>query len=350
MNEPMIDLMNDSALSPAQYITLMFERTDQDGVLYIPGWHYFRPGWGGDCENDEETLSYRCKVNWNLYQYEEILKEFNQLYADLEELGKHYEDLISSHEPASYILGNHRLAKVWDLYLAPLDDGPFDYKKYEDIFDRMDSKELAKQIASRMGKGETLEEFEKSLLVDAMEINVSREEEDYCNQYLAHRQKEAEKRLGAGICAYDVYFRAWRVCRLFSLGAPKIVIEHTARQFAAALVLHRFGSCKELVDNTIRLRIEKMETMTEEELDELYRPRKTNTRRSLAPLFVYEILNNKSNTKKHLRQSEILKELGKYPYEISLERKALSRILHNLEDSGYGIHFDSNGVWIDKEL
>ena len=65
-----------------------------------------------------------------------------------------------------------------------------------------------------------------------------------------------------------------------------------------------------------------LELMDEEQLDEMYRPRKMNGRKSLAPLFVYEILLKKSNSKKHLRQQDILRELEKYPYEISLERNA----------------------------
>lgn len=70
----------------------------------------------------------------------------------------------------------------------------------------------------------------------------------------------------------------------------------------------------------------------------------------MAPLFVYSILKEKSNSKKHLRQQEILSELTKYPYEIFIERKALSRIIHNLVDSSqYAVFQDKTGVWIDQE-
>ena len=36
MQEKIINSMDDSTLSPIDLITLMFERTDADGVLYIP--------------------------------------------------------------------------------------------------------------------------------------------------------------------------------------------------------------------------------------------------------------------------------------------------------------------------
>ena len=70
----------------------------------------------------------------------------------------------------------------------------------------------------------------------------------------------------------------------------------------------------------------------------------------LKAMYVYEILSKHSNSKTHLRQNDILKKLSEYPYEISLERKALSRIIHNLTDSPqYAVFQDKSGVWVDKE-
>lgn len=45
-----------------------------------------------------------------------------------------------------------------------------------------------------------------------------------------------------------------------------------------------------------------------------------------------------------------MKKLEKYPYEISLERKAVSRIIHNLIDTAqYAVFSDKTGVWVDKK-
>ena len=90
--------------------------------------------------------------------------------------------------------------------------------------------------------------------------------------------------------------------------------------------------------------------MTDEEIDELYRPKKMNNRKSLAPLFVYLVLRNESEKNKHLSQSEIIKALEEYPFEITIERKALSRILHSLHDSGIGIiSTEKAGSWYDED-
>lgn len=351
MEEKTIDSMNEDMLTPADFITLMFERTDEDGVLYIPGWHYNRPGWMINAPGiTDDNDSYRCKVDWNLSKYERTLKKFNTVYSAIEKIAKYYDELFDSREDAKTVLKDDELVEVWNTYLKELDDGGFDQRKFDEIYDKLDTMEWVKCIAANIAKGERIEDFDKELLTEYMDISVSEEELEYRRKYLVHFHKEAEKRLGSNMCAYDVYTRAWRVCRLLSLRAPEIVINSEARQFAAAFVLHEHGVSREVVDNNIRLRLEKMELMSEEELDELYRPQKTNTRKSLAPLFVYEIILKNSDSKNHLRQNDILSKLCEYPYEISLERKALSRIIHNLSDSPqYAVFQDKTGVWIEQE-
>ena len=92
------------------------------------------------------------------------------------------------------------------------------------------------------------------------------------------------------------------------------------------------------------------ENLTDEELDEFYRPKKTNSRRTLAPLFVYSILRSRSGPEKHLSQNDIIELLSEYPYEISIERKALGRVIHLLSDSGVGVvSIPGYGTWYDPE-
>ena len=351
MENEVFDSMSEVMLTPADFITLMFERTNEDGILYIPGWHYNRPGWefGAPGSTDEE-YSYRCKMDWNLAKYEKVLAKFNDLYASLEEIGKKYEELEENSENVEAILGSGVLLDVWNLYLRELDDGGFDQEKFDEIYDKLYTVANVKDIASRIVKGEQIEDFEKETLTEDMGVTVTAEELKYRRDYLDHRHKESERRFGPGICAYDLYLRPWRICKLISLGAPKIIILNEARQFAAAFVLHEYGISRELVDNNIRLRLEQMELMSDDELDELYRPQKANKLKSMAPLFICDILSKKSNSKTHLRQQDILKELQKYPYEITLERKALSRIIHNLIDlPQYAVFSDTTGVWMDQE-
>ncbi len=94
--------------------------------------------------------------------------------------------------------------------------------------------------------------------------------------------------------------------------------------------------------------------MSEEEYedfcDELFSYKKTNKRKSLAPLFIYLILTEESSSEKHLSQADIANRLLKMPYEIELERKAIGRIIHNLADSGLGIYsLKGYGTWFDSD-
>ncbi|MDO4961350.1 MAG: hypothetical protein Q4E57_05800 [Eubacteriales bacterium] len=91
---------------------------------------------------------------------------------------------------------------------------------------------------------------------------------------------------------------------------------------------------------------DEFEGMTDEEIDELYRPKKSNSRKSLAPLFVYLILKDHSDDGRHMSHKDILKELEEYPYEVHIERKALGRIIHNLTDSQLNIYSGKrSGTW-----
>lgn len=350
MEVQIYDSMSDINLAPADFITLMFDRTDEDGILYIPGWHYDRPGWEcGTPGSTDEYDSYRCCVDWNLAKYERLLKQFNELYSALLEMASYYDELDETLESAKKVLKKPELVKVWDIYIRQFDIGDIDYEKIVDINERCEQEAWVKQIARNIVEGKNLEGFEKEVLSDYIDIKITQQDIDYYNQYVSNVRMDVEQRIGKGLCEIDVILRAKRLYRLMSLRAPECIIYNEAKTLAAAMLLHQYGISREVVDNRIRLRLEMLEMMGDEELDELYRPRKMNGRKSLAPLFVYEILSKKSNSKKHLRQQDILKELEKYPYEISLERKAVGRMIQNLVDSQYGIYSDKTGVWMDKE-
>jgi hypothetical protein len=100
------------------------------------------------------------------------------------------------------------------------------------------------------------------------------------------------------------------------------------------------------VDHAVRQHYDRLEGMSEEEQDDLSRPKNANSRKSLVPLFVYLILLQHSDSEHPLRQQEIISYLADEPYEVVIERKALSRVLHNLRDSQIGIYTDKRrGAW-----
>jgi len=89
--------------------------------------------------------------------------------------------------------------------------------------------------------------------------------------------------------------------------------------------------------------------LSDEEADARHRPKKMNSRKSLTPLFIYQILTKNSTPEKHISQAEIIDLLSRYPYEIRIERKAVGRALHLLADAGLGvISTTRDGAWYDE--
>lgn len=337
MEEKVINSMDADMLSPFDLITLMFERTDEDGIVYIPAFN----------ASDED---YRCRVDWNMAKYEKVLKKFEKHYNLIQQIAPFERQIEDAYESAKAVLGNDELLEFWNTYIRRFDIGNIDYEKVLDIDDRLETIELVRDIAEKLAGGKDLNVSDRNFLSEYMDIKVSDEEKQYRQKYVETVYRDAENRLGKKLCAYSVIIHSMRLCRLINLKAPEIITHNEACALASSMVLYEYGISRECVDNTRRLHIEKMELMSEEELDEISRPKKSNTRKSMAPLFVYSILKEKSSSKKHLRQQDILNELSKYPYEVMIERKALSRIIHNLIDSpNYAVFQDKSGVWIDQE-
>ena len=329
-------------LTPSEFISLMYERTDDEGIIYIPGWHYDTPG------NADEENSYRCCVTWSLVDYERIKDEFSFLYDCLEKIAEKYDALDATEETAKRVLGQGKLFEIWKIYVRRFEIGEVDRQLIYDIEERLEIVSWVKELSKNFADGKELSLSEKKALKEYLDVSVSDDEMQLLERYRKAIYEEAEKRVGKNICAYDLVIRAMRLCRLMSLKAPQTVVRNEARECAAAMVLHSFGVSRERVNNSVRLNIEKLEFMTEEELDEYYRPKKTNSRKSMAPLFVYLILIKHSDCSRHLRQQDILRLLEKNPYEIRMERKALSRIIHNLIDSQLSVYSDKTGVWIEQ--
>lgn len=338
-----------NGLSATEYIQQMFARTDLDGVLFIPGWHADHPGWEHDIPgSSDEYDSYRCRMDWSARDMDQLTREFETLYAQLKAIAPAYDGMNISEGEIKEDLKDPLLLQIWKKYLAPFDVGNIDMDRLQDIMERMRISSLIKMIAGDLAQGIKLSELDRELLVSYMDISVSREEMALHKRYEQTIRTDAEERIGKKLCAYEVVFHARRLCRLMNLGAPKVVIDSEARTFAAAMAVNRFGISKELVDNSLRFRQDIIEQMDEVGLDTMDRPMKTNTRKSMVPLFVYLILQEKSSTQNHMRQQDILKVLEEV-YEVRIERKALSRLIHGLSDSQLPIFTDKTGVWFAQK-
>jgi hypothetical protein len=56
---------------------------------------------------------------------------------------------------------------------------------------------------------------------------------------------EAARMIGDGYDAYNTIIGARRLCRLYALGAPALVIDNELNDFAATYILHRHATSVE---------------------------------------------------------------------------------------------------------
>ena len=336
-------------LSGEEFIARMFERTDAEGILYLPDWALNGTGWEVNLpEAFSDGSSIRCRMRWNLWDMERIAGKFSRMVEAIAAIAPHYSSMYTEEAEIRETLTDPKLLDFYKTYLKPMDTGDMDLQQINDIADRLNTRKDVQKIAAELAKGHALEDYQRDVLLGYVDVTVSRQEQAYYKRYVEMLFREAESRIGAGVCAYRVTMSARRLCALLHLGAPKIVLDNEKRQLAMALTLHAYCGGMEKVSSELRLRMEQLDDMSDEELDACYSLKKSNSRKSLAPLFVYKILEEQTSEERHLRQQEILDILSEFPYEIVLERKAMSRIIHNLADSDLNIRVDKTGVWYQK--
>lgn len=336
------DTMLEKRPTPEEFITELFERTDENGMLYLPAKHTFM-----GVLAPEPAYDYCCPMTWNLAKYEVVLKKFNYVFEAIKKIGTHQDSTWWTKQTAKEHLGHGELYEIWNTYIRPFDTPGFDLGKIKDVDERIETIALAEEVAERFSKGEKLSEYDREFLQEGLNTDIPDEENKYWNQYHALREEQSEQRIGKNVYAYDTIVFAQRLCRLINLGALDIIIGNEAIKFAEMFVLHEYATETKFVSSAIRERKEKLEEISEDELDEMYRNRpQANSAKSLLPLFVYQILGEHSSPEKHLRQQDIIDLLKQSPYEIKVERKAISRILYTLNDwFPDSVLCDKNGWW-----
>lgn len=324
-------------LNAEDLIEKMFERTDADGVLYMPSF------FTGD-NDDRESL--RCVMSWELPgECCAVMEEFVSLREALDGIAS----VLGTGEDYSEEKNNllsEKLFPVWNTYVRPFETEGFDLDRIRDIEERLAITEDVREVCGQISSGKEIDRISADFLRDCMDVSVSAEEKAFYEKYCDLVMDDARRRLGDRPFAYRTLIHARRYCRLITLEAPSIISEREAQALASALALYRYCRRFEYVDHAVRRHYDRLELMSEEELDALSRPKKANTRKSMAPLFVYLILAEHSDSEHPLTQQQILSYLADDPYEVVLERKALSRIIHNLKDSQVGVYTDKHrGTW-----
>ena len=187
----------------ANYVRHLFDETDENHMLCIPGWYYDG--------NDESDIFYSCEIEWTEEEREQFIAEFEEFLAKTADIAK---NLTRFHIcNVKEALSEEEFA-FWDKYLRPFEENVW-------IGDFEDSN----SVSSKTFFGEELSEEEKKIY----------------KAYKADIYKQAEERLGKNEYSYDVISRAARLCKLISLNAPEIVVGKERNTLIAAMLMYRFG-------------------------------------------------------------------------------------------------------------
>ena len=333
----------DKKLKPEDYINLMFENTNEKGVLYIPGWYYL----------NEPSYSIRCKIKWDYKDLEQTVLEFDELQTKIEKIAEVYRKAGDDVSNIKDLLVDSELFPIFAKYFMPFSYFRANDKVIDDIADKINTIKTVKNIEQKVWSEEDIETYEKQLYQEYKDLKISKEESDLYSDYCRAFYDDCEEKVGVGAGAVDLVLRARRLCKVIEINAPSQIVNHEACMLAAAYVVHKHATSMEKVNDSVRINTEKLSFMSEEEeeeyLDSLYRPKKRNNRKQMLSLFVYRILTQKTNPDKPMSQQEIINELQEMPYELTIERKALSRVIHGLEEEMMGIHSDPRGgAWYDQ--
>lgn len=181
-----------------------------------------------------------CKMEWDDASFAQTVAEFEDLGTALRAIAPYLDELAKKDADPAAILQDEALVQVYRTYLAPLDNGPYDYGKVYDVQERLDCIGLLKDLEAEAACGDlTDESVLESARADFGDITVTDEEIAYMNAYYAHTEQQAVLRVGAGYGAHAVCVGAVRLARLINVGAPDIVIRNEWCDYATAFLLHR---------------------------------------------------------------------------------------------------------------
>ena len=212
-------------LASIDYVTSLFATTGRDGTLRMP------KNFGTEFESDDEFNIF--KMSWGREELDQLILKFNALYAGLSEIAKVYDELDDNDEEhVRSVLDDSALFDIWRIYVRRLECDEFDNDKLDFALE----KEYNQNMFS--------ENPDKQLFDERLFEKFTEDELDLLEKYHSKQFEESIKRLGGNCFAYDVHIHALRLCKLMSIGAPKIIVEHEARCLIGCMALKDYTDVK----------------------------------------------------------------------------------------------------------
>ena len=173
-------------------------------------------------EDDDEVYdqNFICKMNWSTDDAEKLIAEYEQLYADLAEIAGCYGPKDDLTEKNAAVQADPRLSAVWDVYLRPFKSEKFDSAHISEILKKLDYN-------------------------PDINVELTAEEDKLLDLYLDAEASDFAGRIGGGVCAYEIVWRARDLCQtMMKEKTSQNRLNHAASILAAAMALHAY--CTEM--------------------------------------------------------------------------------------------------------
>lgn len=157
-------------------------------------------------------------------------------------------------------------------------------------------------------------------------------------------EKEVQSRIPyARIGAYELISRTAHLCTMMKRGVPEMVVNNEINHLAMYYVMTKYG----ISTSSTGVRINNLEDLSRPK-KKSERVVKSNSRKSLLPLLVADIIRERTNPLRPMTQERLGEILREYPYDLSVNRKALGRVVETIVQEQIGIYKSNKGLYYEK--
>ena len=216
----------DKKLEPTEYAELMFKNTNNDGILYIPGWYYL----------NEPRHILRCLIKWNKRDLEAVIIECNKLIDGINKIAEKIKNVKDSSLNIKKIITDEYLNQLWNIYFTEFSYAKFDKNKIKEIAEKIETISTIKLLEHKMWARKSIESYERKLYEEYKNLTITKEEEDEYSAYCEAFYRDCKKRVGENIGAVDLILRVRRLCKVIEIDAPKDIVNSEACMLIATLM------------------------------------------------------------------------------------------------------------------
>lgn len=329
-------MMNMFETHYCELLDWMYEQSEK-GIVNLP----VEINTVGECQVGEYVFSWKKE---DVDALKKAVEQHIRLTKEIADAG--VEPDTPSEEAQAQLQYNPQKYIFWKTYLRDFNRVTgIDPLEMAEVSDDLENLEECRKLAEKLYREKSLSENESEILSLCAKISIPKEKLERYYLFQEKRAEEARRRLPNVRDAISLLIETSRLFRLFLIDAPDFIINIRYNRLAIAMAYGMFGVSYRLTDKPCD--------------DHSFscgggarpngRASLSNTRKSLIPLYAYQIIKNKSSRAYPITQERIREMLAAYPYEIAIERKSLGRVIECLAREDIGVYKCRKGVYYEAK-